>query len=272
MLKMTLSPRISVLVPSFNEAHQVIEKSLRSLMAQTFSDFECIVIDESTDSDKADFCRNLCSLDPRFVYVHPEQRLGLAGSLNLGLQKARGEWIARFDSDDVCDLDRFAKQIAFLDENQEIGVLGGALDIIDDEDRVVAKRSYPLTHNEIEKTFVFANSIAHPTVMIKRDLLCQCGAYNPDFRYSEDLELWLRMLNAGVKFANLPNRLVFYRQQMMRRPANNWKFNIQARWMHIGSKYLLRKMLTIALMRIWMWIPAAIQESFYKILVLKKRA
>ena len=84
-------PRVSVIVPAFNESVTVLEESLASLMDQTFDDFECIVVDESTHPDLAQACESICARDARFRYVHPSQRLGLPGSLNLGISIARGE-------------------------------------------------------------------------------------------------------------------------------------------------------------------------------------
>lgn len=260
--------RVSVVVPCFNEEADVLEQSLSSLMQQTFKDFECIVIDESDDSKIAETCRELCGKDPRFKYFHPEVRLGLAASLNYGFELARGDYIARFDSDDICDPKRLEKQVAFLNENSEIGIVGSSMRIIDLSGNVLATRVYPSEHQKIEQQFVYANAIAHPTVMLRKDIISrEQGPYRTDFRFSEDLELWLRLLKKGVRFANLLDVLVSYRQDSTYRPPANWKFNARARRMHMSAPYRMEKALVAGLLSAWAVLPKFAQESIYKIMV-----
>src|SRR5947207_12286309 len=193
---MPSTPRVTLIVPSFNEDPAVVGASLASVRAQTMGDFECIVIDESTDPRLADACRACCEADSRFVYVHPEQRLGLSRSLNLGLSQARGELVARFDSDDLCAPDRLAQQVAFLDANPQVGVVGGALEIMDESEATLAYRRYPATHRDIARGMQMTTTLAHPTVMFRRRLFELHGGYNPEFRFSEHPDMWLRWLNA----------------------------------------------------------------------------
>lgn len=266
-----VSPKVSILVPCFNELPHIVEKSLNSLVVQTFTDFECIVIDESTNPSRAEACRSLCEKDARFRYVHPEVRLGLAASLNYGFQLSRGEYIARFDSDDVCDPCRLEKQVFFLDENREIGLIGSSMRIIDSKGCVLAIRSYPCEHDKIEQRFVYTNAIAHPTVMLRKKIICcEKGPYRSDFKFSEDLELWLRLLTNGVRFANLPDVLISYRQDSTYRPAANWKFNARARWMHMSAPYRVQKALVAVLLSAWASLPKFVQECIYKTIVFRK--
>ena len=87
------TPLVTVVVPSFNEDPHIVRASLESIRAQTFADFECIVVDESSRPELAEACRAVCAEDPRFIYVHPTERLGLPKSLNLAISKARGQLI-----------------------------------------------------------------------------------------------------------------------------------------------------------------------------------
>ena len=219
----TSTPTISIVVPCFNEQPEVLERSLNSLKIQTFCDFECIVIDESTFIQSAEACKAICNSDERFRYIRPETRLGLAGSLNLGISAARGRYIARFDSDDICMPHRLEEQVLYLDNNPEIGVLGGHLAIVDENERFTALRHYPLNHKAIERRFHLNNAMAHPTVMMRRSVIEAHGAYDPKFKFAEDLELWLRLINKDVQFANIDSVLVHYRQQSSNRSASNWR-------------------------------------------------
>jgi GT2 family glycosyltransferase len=262
---------VSVVVPAFNETPDVVRASLESLRAQSFTDFECIVIDESTLAERARACREVCEEDPRFVYVHPAQRLGLSRSLNLGIERARGEFIARFDSDDVCVPDRLARQVAFLELHGHVGIVGGGLEIIDEEGRTLAFRDYPLPHAEIARGMHTTTAVAHPTVMFRHRLAALHGVYNPEFRYSEDLDLWLRWMNAGVVFANLPGVLVRYRQKHTRRSPQHWRYNLRARTRNFAAQHLLRRVLGIGGIAVWIALPSSVQETVFRSLVLRRQ-
>ena len=259
-------------MPSFNEAPTVVQASLASVRAQTWRDFECIVVDESTDAECAEACRQACECDARFIYVHPSDRIGLPRSLNLGLAQARGEYVARFDSDDLCMPDRLAQQVACLDAQPHIGVVGGALEIIDEGGATLAFRGYPLTHREIARGMQLTTTMAHPTVMFRRALVEQHGGYDPEFRFAEDLDLWLRWINAGVTFANLPQRLVRYRQQNTRRHQNHWRDNLRARRRNFASPYLLRRMAGVCCIALWSALPTPLQERIFRVLMLRRRS
>lgn len=258
-------PKVSIIVPCFNEPSKYILESLNSLKMQTFSEFECLVIDESTIAITVEACAEFCKSDPRFKHLRPNERLGLAASLNYGFGLARGKYVARFDADDVCDPMRLEKQIAFLDQHPEIDIIGSSMRIINSNGKVLATRIYPCDHMKIEQKFVYTNAIAHPTVMLRKDMICrEQGPYRPDFRYSEDLELWLRLLAKGVRFANLSDLLVNYRQESTYRPAANWDFNARARRMHMSPPYLMQKVFVAVLLSIWAALPKLVQELIYK--------
>jgi glycosyltransferase involved in cell wall biosynthesis len=261
-------PRVSIVVPSFNEAPQIVGASLASVRAQTMDDFECIVVDESTDEALARACREVCEADPRFIYIHPSERLGLAGSLNLGLSRARGALIARFDADDLCQPERLALQAAFLDAHPMVDVVGGALEVIDEDGAHQGVRHYPLGHLDIARRMQLTNAMAHPTVMYRRTVVERHGGYDTSFRYSEDLDLWLRWLNAGVRFANLPQVLVCYRQQVTRRNTLHWRYNLRARTRNFGRSFIVRRAAGIGCIAVWSALPAVVQESVFRLLML----
>ncbi|WP_290661714.1 glycosyltransferase [Aquabacterium sp.] len=265
-----MKPRVSFIVPSFNETPEVISESLRSVAKQTFTDFECIVVDESTDPARAQACERLCNEDPRFIYVKPKERLGLAASLNLALGMARADWVARFDSDDVCLPERIALQMAFLAEHPEVDVLGGGLEIIDEAGKNLAFRDYPVEHDVIARKLQFTTPLAHPTVIYRRRLVLEAGGYDPSFRFAEDLDLWLRLLNRKVRFANLPLTVVRYRQQRTRRQSQHWRFNLKARTKNFSAQMLVRRSIGIAVIGCWSLLPAPAQESVFKRLLLRR--
>ena len=264
-------PLVTVVVPSFNEDPHIVRASLESVRVQTFADFECIVVDESTKPELAEACRALCAVDPRFIYIHPDERLGLPASLNLAIGKARGQLIARFDSDDVCMPERLALQVEFLQSHPEISLVGGALDIINSEGQLLSRRRYPMTPTEIGKDMQLTTAVAHPTVMYRKVAIEQHGGYNLAFRFSEDLDLWLRWMNAGLQFANLSQVLVQYRQDSTQRSSAHWRFNLRARIVNFSSQYLVRRIIGIACIATWVVMPNNLQEQLFKALILRRR-
>ena len=266
----TPSPVVTVVIPTFNDDPHIVRASLESIRAQSFTDFECIVVDESTRPESAESCRTICSEDNRFTYVRPTERLGLAKSLNMAIGNARGQLIARFDSDDVCMPDRLALQVDFLRAHPDISVCGGALDIISSEGKILAHRCYPQTSSEIAKGMQLTATIAHPTVMFRKEAVERHGGYNPDFRFSEDLDLWLRWMNAGLQFSNLPQVLVQYRQNNTRRDRLHWRFNLRARITNFSGQYLVRRTIGIACIAMWVAMPKIAQEQIFKWLILRR--
>jgi GT2 family glycosyltransferase len=256
-----------VIVPCFNEDPAVIARSFAALRAQSFADFECVVVDDSTDPQLAFACEAACATDPRFAYVRPGARLGIAGSLNRAIERARGGLIARADCDDVCHPERLRRQLDFLEGAPEVGILGCALGILDDPGRPGSVRAYPLGHEAIARRMQLTNAMAHPTVMMRRTVLDRCGGYDPTFRYCEDLELWLRLINAGVRFANLPDALVAYRQETTDRPAGNWRDNLRARLKHLSAHMLARRLIGIVAIAVWSATPPAVRRLAYRRLI-----
>lgn len=265
------SPLVTVVVPSFNEPPHIVRASLESIRHQTFANFECIVVDESTRPELADACRAACAEDKRFIYIHPKERLGLSESLNLGISKARGQLIARFDSDDICMPNRLELQIAFLRAHPEISVVGRAMDIISAGGRLIARRNYPQTLNKIASAMQLTNAIAHPTVMFRKEAIDYYGGYNPNYQYCEDLDLWLRWLNVGLLFENLPQVLVRYRQDNTRRDQLHWRYNLRVRLSNFSSRHLIRRIIGITCIAAWAIVPGKLQEQIYKVILLRRR-
>jgi Predicted glycosyltransferases len=264
-----MNPKISILLPVYNENPDVLNLSFQSLLSQTFKDFECIVVDDSNKVLTSDVCKFFCNLDSRFIYLKPPQRLGLAASLNLALKNASGEYLARFDSDDICVPDRFLYQFNFLNEHPDIDILGSGIKIIDKKGQVVGSRSYPQRHESIEHKFIYTNAIAHPAVMAKRSVFLCVGGYDESFKYAEDLELWLRLLNKGFKFHNLDQDLILYRQSGTSRSKSNWYYNIRARCNNLTLKFFIQKVVVIIGIFLWTLLPKFLQELIYKSIMLR---
>lgn len=219
------NPRISVLLPIKNGDIFKISAALDSIRNQIFEDFECFVLDDSTNSNIISFLQDYCNQDKRFSYIKSNSN-NIPEALNKGIQKSNGEFIARADSTDINKTNRFLMQVNFLDKNQNIDIIGS--NIIDKNFNSEQIIYFPEHHDEIVKGFKIKNSLSHPTVMFRKKIIDKGYAYNEKFLYCEDLELWLRLISAGFKFYNLQVCLVEYDQPRYR-PFINYIYNIKAR-------------------------------------------
>ena len=264
-------PEITFVVPCFNEEPHILAESLESVALQSFRNFECLVIDESTKPASTLAIAAICDSDARFRHVIPTQRIGLAGSLNLGISQARGEFIARFDSDDVCSTNRLSLQLDWMIKNPHVDVLGGGLEIVDREGKTLAFRDYPLDHETISRQFHRTTAVAHPTVLMRTAALKSVGGYDPQFRFAEDLDLWLRMLNNGNRFANLPQTIVKYRQNSTNRNPDHWRYNLRARKKNFVRSNLISRLIGIGLINAWLFTPAFLQKQVFRLALLRSK-
>jgi hypothetical protein len=203
-----LQPQINVVMSVYN-GEKYLREAVDSILAQTFRDFEFIIIDDgSTDGTPA----ILESYDDsRIGLVHNQENIGLTRSLNKGLALAQGKYVARMDADDVAMPHRFEKQVAFLEKYPGIGILGSSCQMIDTNGREQGLYQVPTSDLQIRWTSLLANPFWHPTVMMRRDVLIQNGlSYDEAFRTTQDYDLWMRMLKY-TRGANLGEPLIRYR-------------------------------------------------------------
>lgn len=204
---MNRSPFVSVIMPVYN-GERYLHEAVESICNQTFRDFEFIIInDGSIDGTWVNLSKYI---DPRLILVDQDHH-GLISALNRGLTIARGEYIARMDSDDIAAPDRLEKQAAFLSTHPEVGILGTACRLFDANGGDLGLRQWPVRDLEIRWASLLTSPFAHPTVMIRRDILIQKGLeYDPDFQAVEDYDLWTRILRYTFG-ANLSEPLMLYR-------------------------------------------------------------
>lgn len=229
-----MSPTISVIMTTYNEKRNNFIQCVDSVLNQTYKDFEFIIVFEPEDKN-IDFIKEYTAQDRRVKLIFNENKLGFVKSLNVAISKASGKYMARIDSDDFCELTRFEKQTNFLESHLGVDVLGTNLTLIDKDNNVISKRKYKTSHKEIRKSFLFTTGVAHPSIMLKMELLKKFGGYNEDFAFSEDLELWLRLIRSKCVFANIDEHLVNYRVLDIDESRNelHWKYNYKARFKHV---------------------------------------
>lgn len=174
---------------------------------------------------------------PKLMHViRLEKNGGLGNALRLGVENAKYNIIARMDSDDICQLDRFEKQLTYLDAHLECDIVGGQMtEFIDSPDNIVGRREVPLTNEKIYEFMKSRCALNHVTVMFRKEAVMKAGNYQ-DWFWNEDYYLWVRMMMAGCKFANIPDVAVNVRSgadQYARRGGKKY-FNSE-----IGIKKLM---------------------------------
>ncbi len=203
-------PLVSVIMATYNDKPVYIEKSIKSILEQTYKNFELLILDDSTNQDTKDAIDKY--VDDKRVHIFRENiKLGFVSSLNKGLELANGEYIARMDGDDIASKDRFEKQVKFLNAHHSTDILGGQIKVIDENDNITGSRSYPLGGSKLLLFFLIRTPIAHPTVMFRRKIVDAGFHYDVLYKKAEDIDFWIRLYNAGYKFRNLPDTIVNFR-------------------------------------------------------------
>ena len=198
---------ITVGIPFFNAQDTLLE-AVRSIFAQTFNEWELILVDDGSTDGSIDIARSID--DPRVRLLPLDGRnLRLAARLNQISQAARGEYISRMDADDLSHPERFSRQLGFLKDHPEVNVLGACVCMFDKNYAPVSKLVVQEHHNEILKNKFDGISIAHPTIMAKAEWFRKWPYDEQNSIRCEDFELWLRSSRQSV-FANIGEPLYFY--------------------------------------------------------------
>ena len=207
-MMVTSTPAISVLMPVYN-AGRFLAPAVESVLAQTFSDFELIAVDDGSSDDSGKTLAELSARDARIRVLSQDNR-GIVATLNRALELARAPLVARMDADDLSRPDRFAKQVAYLREHPEIAVLSGAMDLIDANGTYQRTDLFPTAPDAIKRELPDRCCICHPAVMARTLTLRSVGGYRVNAEHAEDYDLWLRVAEDG-RIANLPDVLLSYR-------------------------------------------------------------
>ncbi len=202
-------PIVSIVMSVYN-SQRYLCAAVESILAQTFSNFEFIVINDGSTDRSLKILQDFQKQDHQ-IRVISRNRTGLTPALNEGIRLANGQFIARMDADDVAYPQRFEQQIHFLNGHAASVAVGCALLLIDPDGEAIAARHPLVTHDSIVVSLLSGNTaIPHPSAMIRREALMAVGAYREEFEYAQDLDLWLRLCEIG-ELANLDDVLMQYR-------------------------------------------------------------
>ena len=203
------NPVVSVLMSCYN-GEKWIGDAIESVLNQTFRDFEFIIIDDGSKDKSLEIMKDYSAKDSRIRIIEKENT-GLPDSLNVGIKEAKGDWIARIDTDDLCEPQRLEKQFDLTTSDPELVLIGSAYHEIDEEGRVQKLQLYPENHPELKKNLLHKKRFfAHSSAFYKTEIVRKAGGYRPRIKKSEDYDLWLRLAETG-KLACIPEPLIRFR-------------------------------------------------------------
>lgn len=203
-------PRVTIIVPFYN-CEKYIAEALDSIINQVYTDFECILINDAS-ADRSDEVVQKYLSDPRLIYIRNTTRVGIVENLNKGVSLARGSLIARMDGDDISDITRLQKQVAFLDENPEINMVGTFAEVIDENGSLTGRKiKKPIDPTEIKQDLIVYLTVIHGTVLLRKEVFVKAGLYRPEYLYCEDVDFTYRAIFGGIKASNVDEYLYKYR-------------------------------------------------------------
>ena len=197
--------KISIIIGVHN-GELYLKDTVKSILKQTYTNFELIiVVNCSSDSTK----EILDEFNDERIKIYETNICQLSFNLNYGLLKAKGEYIARIDADDIAIANRLEKQLKVL-KTGNYDVVGSNIELINEDDVLIGEKKYPEFNKEIRKNIFFASPLAHPSVMYKRSVILEVAGYM-NGRVSEDYDLWLRLMrDKNIKFYNIQEQLIKY--------------------------------------------------------------
>ena len=201
-------PQVSVVIPVWN-GERYLREAIASIIAQSFRDFELIVVDDGSTDGSAEIAGEFAN-DPR-VSVIRQTNAGVVSARNAGLRAARAELVAFLDSDDIARPNRLAKQVAYLNSRPEIGAVGSYITYFDGKKGPFRTHEFPVGSSRVAEALEAGNPLAQPAVMLRKSMAIAVGGYREAFKFgAEDYDLWLR-LSEKHPLDNLAEVLTLYR-------------------------------------------------------------
>ncbi|MEP1446562.1 MAG: glycosyltransferase [Paraglaciecola sp.] len=204
-------PLVSVVMSCYREPLNWLCEGIDSILNQTMADFELvIIIDDPENLSLIDKVQSYTEKDNRIKLLINEENVGLAVSLNRGIENARADIIARMDADDIAEENRLQMQIDFLMANLHISLVGSAIKLIDEHGTVIGHKRYYQDETLIKKVIPYSSVTCHPTWMFNKALHTKIGGYR-DLFTAQDYDFLYRVLDAGEKISNIQSSLLRYR-------------------------------------------------------------
>lgn len=205
-----MSGRVTVLM-AVRDGERYVGQSVESILAQTFADFELLVVDDASTDATTSIVESF--RDSRIRLLRNERNLGQVPSLNRGLREARGAYVARIDADDVCKPARLARQVDVLDAEPRVALVGTWIEAVDERGRRLGDLRQVIDDyvDFLYRTLVMQVYISHPSAMYRRDEVLALGGYDEATEPSEDKDLWRKLALQRLEARIVPEELVLYR-------------------------------------------------------------
>jgi glycosyltransferase involved in cell wall biosynthesis len=205
MIHLKNNPTVTVAMPVYNGS-MYIRESIESILSQTFSDFEFLIVDDGSIDNSVEIIKTYKDL--RITLICNTTNLGTSAALNKAIANASGTYIAIMHCDDISLPNRLEHQVLFMEKNSHIGVCGSSVQIFGQRDQVWC---YETDSEDIKCKLLFRSAFVHPVVIMRKSLFSDYNvSYNTLYRYTEDYDLW-RQLLSYTHFANIPDILLKYR-------------------------------------------------------------
>ena len=207
-----MKAKISIVMSTYNETIEELNRAIDSMLNQTFKDFEfIIVLDNPRNEEHKKIINEYAQKDKRIVFLINEKNIGLAASLNKGIDAAQAKYIARMDADDISMPERLEKEYVFLENNLDVDIVSTNKIDINEEDEIINIPSHlPTKDNKIKDILKITSIITHSAAMFRKEQIEKIGKYRL-FPASQDYDLWLRASYYKLKFAIIDEQLIMYR-------------------------------------------------------------
>lgn len=239
---MSKVPEISVILPFFN-AEDTLEAAVKSILNQTFSNFELLLVDNCSNDKSLSLAKKLAKDDGRICLL-TEEKPGVAHAMNCGLRNARGKYLARMDADDISLPERLEKQVAYLKANSDIGLVGSKVKYVSHNKNTAGFKRFVNwvnafhTSEEIEQNRFIEIPVVNPTILFRKEIYQKCGGclQGP---FPEDYEMQLRYLEAGIEMAKLKEPLLEWHDYSTRLTRTDKRYSTEA-FFKIKAKYFAK--------------------------------
>lgn len=206
-----MNPLSSIIIVTYNRA-QTLARAIDGVLNQTFSDFELIIIDDSSIDDTEKIVKDFQKTEQRIHYYKNEKKLGIAKSRNRALTEAQGKYIAVLDSDDWwLDQNKLKKQVDFLENNPDFGLVGTGVIFFNQQGQETGRTIKAKTDDQIRQIILKTNPIFHSSAVFNRNLALETGLYPENHTVGEDYDLWLK-IGLKAKLANLAEFITAYQK------------------------------------------------------------
>lgn len=223
-------PLVSVVMPVRN-AGDFLCLSVSSILKQTYCNFELLVVDDASTDGSLGVLKSFH--DKRIRIIRNKRNLGITKSANLAIKRAKGEFIARMDGDDIALPNRLEKQVNFLLKNKGVVAVGGQCDLIDSDGKKVGEKRFPNDFESIKRMIFRSVPVQQPSIMVA---VCRLPRnfvwYNETFKTAEELELLFKLFNYG-EVRNLRSKVLLYRihkgNTSLKDPKNTFYLTLKTR-------------------------------------------